>query len=304
MEGVIDFAMREILTASGAYDHAVTEFIRINDTLLPKRVFYKYSPELETSGKTKSGTPVFVQILGQHPNWMAQNAQRAAELGAPGIDINFGCPAKKVNNHKGGSVLLKEPDVIFKIVKAVRDAVPREVPVTVKMRLGYEDKSLAFENALAIQEAGATGLAVHARTKVEAYKPPAHWHWIAKIAEQVNIPLVANGDIWSREDAINCQNETGCADIMIGRGGLCLPNLADVIKSDEKPLTWLEVCEIIIDYSQYDRDEYGSNFLPSRVKQWFSYLKREYCEAEVSFQEIKRLKSIEDIRKVIYRNIL
>ncbi|MDG1997375.1 MAG: tRNA-dihydrouridine synthase, partial [Emcibacteraceae bacterium] len=93
MEGVIDFAMREILTTSGAYDHAVTEFIRINDALLPEHSFYKYAPELLSGGKTKSGTPVYLQILGQHPNWMAENAYRAAELGAPGIDINFGCPA-------------------------------------------------------------------------------------------------------------------------------------------------------------------------------------------------------------------
>jgi tRNA-dihydrouridine synthase C len=296
--------MREILTTSGAYDHAVTEFIRINDTLLPNHSFYKYAPELLTDGKTKSGTPVYLQILGQHPNWMAENAHRAAELGAPGIDINFGCPAKKVNSHKGGSILLKEPETIFKIVKEVRDAVPENIPVTVKMRLGYEDKSRAIENACAIQEAGAVSLAIHARTKVEAYKPPAHWHWIAKIAKEVSIPIVANGDIWTREDAFACQKQSNCEDIMIGRGGLCLPNLVDVIKNDKEPLSWSEVCELIIAYSYYDRDEYSSNFLPSRIKQWFTYLKRQYVQADETFKAIKRLQSIEDIRQTINRNFL
>ncbi|MDG1859650.1 MAG: tRNA-dihydrouridine synthase, partial [Emcibacteraceae bacterium] len=221
-----------------------------------------------------------------------------------GIDINFGCPAKKVNSNKGGSILLREPETIYKIVKEVRDAVPKSTPVTVKMRLGYEDKTLAFENARAIQEAGATGLAIHARTKVEAYKPPAHWHWIAKIAGEVTIPIVANGDIWSREDAIACQKQSACENIMIGRGGLCLPNLADVIRNKCEPLTWKEVSKLIIVYSYYDRDEYSSNFLPSRIKQWFTYLKRQYVQADETFKAIKRLQSIDEIRDTINRNIL
>jgi tRNA-dihydrouridine synthase C len=275
MEGVIDFAMREILTCLGGYDHAVTEFIRINDHLLPNKTFYKYAPELLHGGNTKSGTPVYIQLLGQHPNLMAENARRACDLGAPGIDLNFGCPAKTVNNHKGGSILL-----------------------------GYDDKSLAIENAKAIEEAGATFLAIHARTKQEAYRPPAHWNWIAKIKREINIPLVANGDIWSKIDAINCQKISDCQDIMIGRGGLALPNLANVIMHDDQPLSWKSACQLIIDYSKYDREMDVKNYLPSRIKQWFSYLKREYEEAEVLFQEIKTLRDIKDMQDIIYRNYL
>lgn len=304
MEGVIDFAMREILTESGAYDYALTEFIRINDTILPKKVFHKYAPELKTDGKTKSRTPVYIQILGQHPNWMAENAFRAYELGAPGIDINFGCPAKTVNSHKGGSVLLKEPETVFSIVKAVRDAVPDHIPVTAKMRLGYEDKSLAVENARAIKEAGATRLAVHARTKIEGYKPPAHWHWIAKIADAVDIPLIANGDIWSGADALACVEASHSKDIMIGRGALSLPNLAGVVKKGETPLNWAGACALINKYSGYQRDDKGNNFLPNRIKQWLTYLKREYVEAEDVFQEIKRLRELDDILKIINRKFL
>lgn len=304
MEGVIDFAMREILTDLGGYDHAVTEFIRINDHLLPNKTFYKYAPELHQNGKTKSGTPVYVQLLGQNPDLMAENARRAYDLGALGIDLNFGCPAKTVNNHKGGSILLREPETVYKIVKAVRDAVPNDAEVSVKMRLGYDDKSLATQNAKAIEEAGATFLAIHARTKQEAYRPPAHWHWIAKIKKEINIPLVANGDIWSKIDAINCQKASKCNDIMIGRGGLSLPNLANVIINNDRPLSWKMVCQLIIDYSQYDRDNDARNYLPSRIKQWFSYLIREYGEAEDLFQDIKRLHSIREIRNIINRNYL
>ncbi|MBL4604027.1 MAG: tRNA-dihydrouridine synthase [Emcibacteraceae bacterium] len=304
MEGVIDFAMRELLTASGAYDHAVTEFIRVNNNLMSKAHFIKFSPELLTGGKTRSGTPVYIQLLGQDKNWMAENALRACALGAPGIDINFGCPAKTVNRHKGGSILLKEPDVVYSIVKEVRMAVPENIPLSVKMRLGYEDKSLAIENALAIEEAGASSLAVHARTKIESYRPPAHWHWIAKIKKKVNIPLVANGDIWSKEDAENCIKVSTCQDIMIGRGGLSLPNLAEVIKNNAKPCAWSKTCEMIIKYSEYDRDGKSKNFLPNRIKQWLSYLKREYFEADELFREIKTMRELGEITKTINRNHL
>ena len=304
MEGVIDYAMRELLTSGGAYDHAVTEFVRINDMLLPNSAFYKYCPELKQNGKTKSGTPVYVQLLGQHSNWMADNAVRAVSLGALGIDLNFGCPAKTVNRHRGGSVLLKEPNVVHEIVKAVRQAVPDEIPVTVKMRLGYDDKTQAIENAIAIEEAGANCLAVHARTKTEGYKPPAHWHWIAKIKDQVKIPLVANGDIWSRADAIECMKVSGCGDIMIGRGGLSLPNLADTIKNDVAPLNWEGACRLLVRYSAYVRDDKSKNFLPNRIKQWFTYLRREYKQADDLFQEIKTYRELDDIISIMHRKFL
>lgn len=303
MEGVVDYAMRDILTKSGAYDHAVMEFIRINTQKLPKSVFYKYCPELLHGGNTQSGTPVYVQLLGQHCDPMAENAAFAASLGAPGIDLNFGCPAKTVNKSMGGSILLQFPDQIHNIVKAVRAGVPKNIPVTVKMRLGYHDKTLAIENALAIEEAGATGLAVHARTKIEGYKPPAHWQWIAKIGEQVNIPIVANGDIWSLKDAVECRKISNCSDIMIGRGGLSLPNLADVIKNDTAPLSWPDVCRLLISYSKYQRDDKKTNFLPSRIKQWFSYLQRQYPQAQGVFKEIKTHKELAHITSIIARDL-
>jgi len=304
MEGVIDFAMRELLCAGGSYDHAVTEFIRVNDHLLSKSQFIKFSPELLTGGRVASGTPVYIQLLGQDKDWMAENAVRAAELGGPGIDLNFGCPAKTVNKNKGGSILLKEPDVVHGIVKAVRAAVPDEIPVTVKMRLGYEDKSLAIENAKAIEEAGATSLAIHARTKLEGYKPPAHWHWIAKIKQHVKLPIIANGDIWSKEDAANCIKVSGCEDIMIGRGALSLPNLADIIKKGEEALSWAKTCQLIVGYAEHRRDDKSKNFVPNRIKQWCTYLKRQYPGADDFFERIKRQRDLDDIIAIIHRNYL
>ncbi len=171
MEGVVDDVMREILSTINDYDLMVTEFIRVVDQLLPEKVFHRFCPELANNGQTSNGTPVRIQLLGQSPQWMAENAYRAITLGSKGIDANFGCPAKMVNRSQGGAYLLQNPELIYKIMKAVREAVPSDQVVSAKIRLGYEDKSLFMENALAVYEAGANELAVHARSKVDGYKP-------------------------------------------------------------------------------------------------------------------------------------
>ena len=252
MEGVVDHLMRDMLTRVGGYDQCVTEFVRVVDQKLPKKTFYRLCPELHHGGKTPSGVPVRVQLLGQHPQWLAENAETAIELGSPGVDLNFGCPAKTVNKSKGGAVLLKETQALYDIVKAVRDAVPSHIPVSAKIRLGFEDKSLAVDNAMAITEAGASELVVHARTKTEGYKPPAYWEWIAKIKQHTSIPLVANGEIWSASDAKRCQDESDCTNLMVGRGALALPNLALCIKNNEAPMAWKDLASLLIQYSGYE----------------------------------------------------
>ena len=116
MEGVIDHVMRELLTSLGGIDRCVTEFVRVTDRLLPPRVFRRLCPELDTGGTTASGVPVYLQLLGGQAAVLADNAARAAELGAPGIDLNFGCPAKTVNRSDGGAILLREPQRVHAIV--------------------------------------------------------------------------------------------------------------------------------------------------------------------------------------------
>lgn len=299
MEGVIDHIMRHLLTAQGGYDLCITEFVRIVDQKLPERVFYRLCPELYDGAKTPSGTPVKIQLLGQHPNWLAENAQVATSLGSPGIDLNFGCPAKAVNKSKGGAVLLKEPETLFAIAKEVRSAVPDHLPVTAKMRLGYEDKSLAFENAQALAEGGITELAIHARTKVEGYKPPAHWQWIKHIKQQTTIPIIANGEIWTAEDAKKCQIESDCENIMLGRGALATPNLAAWIKHEKQKMPWSELMALLIEYSNYeisgDRGVYYSN----RIKQWLAYIKLQYPQADELFRDIRRIMKADEMLSAI-----
>ena len=154
MQGVLDPFVRELLTEVNEYDLCITEFVRVVDQLLPEKVFYRLCPELKNQGFTPSKTPVRVQLLGQHPNCLAENANRAIELGSHGIDLNCGCPSKTVNGSNGGAALLKQPELIYQATLALRKTVPSHLPVSVKVRLGWDCTSQAFEIADAVQQGG------------------------------------------------------------------------------------------------------------------------------------------------------
>ncbi|MGQ8365594.1 tRNA-dihydrouridine synthase [Glaciecola sp. 1036] len=299
MEGVVDHLMRDMLTRVGGFDLCVTEFVRVVESLLPEKTYHRICPELYNDSKTPCGVPVRVQLLGQHPQWLAENAVRAIELGSFGVDLNFGCPAKTVNKSKGGAVLLKEPQTLYDIISEVRKAVPSEHVVSAKIRLGFDDKSLALENADALQAAGANLLTVHARTKTEGYKPPAYWDWIAKIRQIVQIPVIANGEIWSAEDAIKCKKQANTPHIMLGRGALALPNLANTIVNNEAPMTWDQVKQLLVDYSGYEIFGDKGRYYPNRVKQWLGYMQRQYTQASELFEQIKRMQDPQQILSVL-----
>lgn len=304
MEGLIDVHLRDFITAYGGFDHCVTEFLRVVDLPLPDRVFYKVCPEALNGWKTPYGTPVHLQLLGSNPTSMAVNAATAARLGAPVIDLNFGCPAKTVNKNEGGAILLRCPEKVFNIINAVRNAVPQHIPVTAKMRLGYEDKSLAVENALAMQAAGASRITVHARTKLEGYKPPAHWEWIAKICAAVKIPVTANGEIWTVNDAKRCQEISGCSDIMIGRGAIVRPDIAWQVKQQmASDFNWPYMLRDIVILFERTRDEGKSNYAPDRVKQWLGLLSQHHMQASVCFEEIKRIKDKNTIFDILMQHL-
>ena len=304
MEGVIDVYMRDILTQIGGYDLCVTEFIRVSNNLFPNSHFYKYCPELRHKGKTPAGVPVHVQFMGADGMLMGENAAYVCELGAPGIDINFGCPAKVVNRRNAGAALLQWPEKVHKIVSTVRRAVPDNIPVSAKMRLGFEDTSLTLENAQAIEAGGAGKLTVHARNKLEGYKPPAHWDWLAHIREAISIPLVANGEIWTVEDYKQCKQVSGCEHIMAGRGVIARPDLGRSIKSFETgenplPLSWAEMLVILLDYYHLIKDTPLPAGISGRLKQWIKLLGRTYPEAKEFFATARLIQEPSDIARAI-----
>jgi tRNA-dihydrouridine synthase C len=297
MEGLVDAPIRETLTGVGGIDRCVTEFIRVTHGMLPPRVFYKYAPELHNHSMTEVGTPVAVQLLGSDPQQMALHGVKAAELGANQVDINFGCPAKTVNKHKGGCVLMREPELMHGIVAAVRQAVPANVPVTAKMRLGYDDRSMGLACAQALEAAGAEEIVIHARSKVDGYKPPAYWEEVARVREGVNAHVIANGEIWTVADYWRCREVTGCDDVMIGRGLIARPDLARQIRASQRQevvpdLIWPDVVSLIEGYAAALQTRLEDRFVTGRIKQWLNYLRGGYAEAEVLWPHARKLRDV------------
>ena len=301
MEGVLDSLVRELLTEVNDYDLCITEFLRVVDQLLPVKSFYKLCPELHNESRTPSGTRVRIQLLGQYPQWLAENAARAVELGSWGVDLNCGCPSKTVNGSGGGATLLKDPELIYQGAKAMREAVPAHLPVTVKVRLGWDSGARQFEIADAVQQAGATELAVHGRTKEDGYKAERiNWQAIGEIRKRLTIPVIANGEIWDYESAQACMAVTGCDAVMIGRGALNVPNLSRVIKYNEPRLPWPQVVDLLKKYTHLEKQGDTGLYHVARIKQWLGYLRKEYAEATELFTAVRALQESKLIARAIH----
>ena len=316
MEGLLDFVLRDVLTRIGGWDRCVSEFIRITDQLLPERVFMRVMPELAWGSCTAAGVPVRAQLLGSDAACMADNAARLAAMGSAGVDLNFGCPAKVVNRHGGGAVLLQDPDQLQRIVEAVRRAVPAHVPVSAKMRLGFEDDRLAEACAQAIEAGGACELVVHARTKAHGYRPPAYWHRVADVRAAVRLPVVANGEVWSVADAHRCLAESGATALMMGRGAVVDPGLGWAIRRSlgwpapaQVPavpavVEWAELLPHLEGFWQLVCERIEPRARAGRLKQWLNFLRRRFPQAQAAYDEVRTLKDSAAIGLWLSRQLL
>lgn len=290
MEGVLDAFVRELLTEINDYDLCITEFMRITGALLPQKSFYRLSPELHHGGLTKSGTPVRVQLLGNSPGWLAENAARAIDMGSHGVDLNCGCPAKRVVGGDGGASLLREPETIYQVAKAMRQAIPADKILSVKVRLGWDSTERRFEIADAVQQAGANELTVHGRTKEDGYKADRiNWQAIGEIRQRLSIAVIANGEIWNYQDGQRCQEITGCDALMVGRGALNVPNLGSVVKHQQDKMPWDRVLTLLKKYVQTENPYDTGLYNIARTKQWLGYLRKEYDEATELFSEVRAI---------------
>ena len=303
MEGLADYVMRDMLTRQGGLDGCVSEFVRVVGSLLQLRVYERDTPEVLHGAFTPSGTPMVIQLLGSDPEWMGINAAQAARVSPHGIDLNFGCPAKVVNRHGGGAMLLAQPEQLHAIVSSVRAAVPASIRVTAKMRLGVTDKALALDCARALAEGGAASLVVHARTRDEGYRPPAHWEWIARIDDAVDVPVTANGDVWTVEDWARCRAVSGCDDVMIGRGAVADPFLALRIRGQADPTPqaseWPIVLGQLLEYLNKLQTRVASRHEHGRVKMWLTHLKRTWPQAGELHESLRRVHDAQEIRSRI-----
>jgi tRNA-dihydrouridine synthase C len=302
MDGLTDAPMRAVQGEIGDYTFSVAEFVRISANVPSRPVFVRSVPELENGGVTTSGLPVYVQILGGDPERMAASAVVACAAGAASIDINFGCPAPTVNNHDGGASLLKHPLRIRNIVAAVRAAVPRHIPVSAKLRLGWDSTDAIFENAERAAEGGASWITIHARTREQGYRPPVRYGPIGIVRERLGIPVVANGDIWTMEAFRQCRDETGCSHFMLGRGGIADPSLSHRIAAelgiasghatdeDDLPIDWRPHLLRLIERSDAPPMR-ASRYLVCRLKQWLNIAS--LCGTFSAFDAVKRVDTVE-----------
>jgi tRNA-dihydrouridine synthase C len=216
MEGVTEPCFRELVlarNAPAALGGAFTEFARVVSSPLPRRTLAAHL------GTTRHVAPVGLQLMGSDVAAMAESARRAEELGAPLVDLNFGCPAKGALRGCAGSALLDEPKRLEALVAACVRAVVR-VPVTAKVRAGGCDDSRLEEIARAAEQGGASLLTVHCRTRLEAYRDTADWERLRRAVRVVSIPVCGNGGVGSHADLARLRRETGCAYAMVGRAAL------------------------------------------------------------------------------------
>ena len=228
MAGFSDYAMRRISYEHGA-EYSVTEMVSA------KAVVYKDKKTLTLAKITENEAPTAIQIFGSEPSIMAEAAGVLSTFSGGGalpvaIDINMGCPVHKIYSNGEGSALMKNPLLIYDITKAVREAIA--IPTTVKIRLGIDSEHInAVECAIAAEEAGASAITVHGRTKTQLYSGVADMEKVADVKKSVHIPLFANGDILTADDAVRVFRDTGADGIMIGRGAVGNPFVFSEIKA-------------------------------------------------------------------------
>ncbi len=215
MAGVADRAFRELCTEYGA-TYVVSEMVSSKGLTMCDR---KSKKLLLLSDKER---PAAAQIFGNDPKIMAESAKSCLEYNPDVIDINMGCPAPKIAGNGGGAALLKDPDLAQRIMESVREAV--DIPVTVKIRLGWDENSInCVEMAKRAQAAGMDAITVHGRTRQQMYAPEVDRKMIAEVKGSVDIPVIANGDIVDGPSAAQMIEETNCDYIMVGRGALGRP---------------------------------------------------------------------------------
>lgn len=219
MEGVTEPCFRELVLERNPPEllgGAFTEFARVSNHPLPRRVLREHL------GERRFAAPVGLQLMGSDPGALAETARRAIEVGAPLVDLNFGCPARGALRGCAGSALLREPAAVERLVRACAQAIPH-APLSAKIRAGYDDDLLLEELARAAEEGGAWMLTVHCRTRAEHYRPEVDWGRIARAVAAVSIPICGNGGVERPADLERMRRETGCRYAMVGRGALADP---------------------------------------------------------------------------------
>lgn len=297
MAGVTDSAFRRVCKGFGC-GLVYTEMISAKALLFNDKKTYKM---LECHEMEE---PYAVQIFGSEAEIMAEAAPKALAGGARIIDINMGCPVPKVAGNGEGSALMKDPEKVFEIVSAIKKNV--NVPVTVKIRKGWDDNSInAAEVAIAAECAGADAITVHGRTREQFYSGKADWDIIKKVSESVKIPVIGNGDIFSAEDAVKMKEVTGCSGVMVARGAMGNPfifrQINELLATGQVKYypTIEEKVETIIYQFELMCENKGEHIAVCEARKHAAwYLKGEKNSSAVR-RDVNMAKSAEELKKIL-----
>ena len=305
MAGVTDYAFRKIARRYGA-DFCISEMVS------SKAIHFKDRKTADLAEIKDDDRPLGIQIFGSDPKIMAESAyllstatyeHRKNDNTPNVIDINMGCPVRKIVSAGDGSALLRNPQLVGEIVKETVNA--SCVPVTVKIRAGWDRDSInCVEIAKIVESNGAAAICVHGRTREQMYEPYADWSYIKAVKDAVSIPVIGNGDIFCARDAVRMLAETGADSLMIGRGAMGNPFIFDEIRHhlDGKPYTpptILEKINVAMEQLSYMIEEKGERVAICEARKHFAwYLKGERGSAAAR-GELNRASTLEELQEII-----
>lgn len=298
MAGVTDLPFRLLCKEQGA-DLVYTEMVSA------KGMYYQNKNTGQLLRTVEEERPVALQLFGSEPGLMAEIAGRLEEqgYGFDILDINMGCPVPKIVGNGEGSALMKEPELAGRIVSAV--AAGCHKPVTVKFRKGFDEGHLnGVEFALRMEEAGAAAVAVHGRTREEYYSGRADWEFIAQVKEAVGIPVLASGDIFSVEDAVRCEKETGCDGLMLARGVRGNPWLFHQIKTwqergvkEEKPELF-QVLQMVMRHGQMLAEEKGEGMAMREMRKHVAWYTAGYPHSAQIRRRVNEIETLQGLQEL------
>lgn len=293
MEGVTNPVFRALIARWGGVGILCTEFVRIGRKPLN-------AAQLRREVVRYPGVPLSVQVMGNEAERMREAAAVIAEAGADVVDINLGCPAPRVVRKGVGAAMLKDPALLYDVLQSMREVVPGWL--SAKIRAGFDDKSNVVKIAQTVQAAGADFIAVHPRRRADFYEGVADWRIIQLLRQELDIPVVGNGDCWYAEDALRMREETGCHAVMIGRPCLRNPWIFRQIEAletgrephepiGEEVVAWMEdyVAAYRAGYPEHRQGPVG------RLKEMVTYFGRAVRDDGAFRHAALRLGSVEEI---------
>jgi len=248
--------------------------------------------------------PVGIQIAGDDPLKMAEVAQKAEDLGAKILNINMGCPAKKVTKSQAGCALMRDPLLVGKILKKIKESI--SIPLTIKIRLGWDQQNKNYiEIAKIAEKEGSAFVIMHARTRVQAFKGEADWKEIKILKENIKIPVIGNGDITTVEKAFKMFEETKCDGVMIGRGALGQPWLFQQILETDKNQsiytpTYEEKRDIIVEHLEASVERYGEPNGVRLMRKHFAWYSRGLPHSAQFRQQVHQFETLNEARAFIH----